>query len=148
MIRLLLRPPHFQCDTPAEAAKLARIIRLSSDSPLIEVVDSQSAKTKTCAMCKARFSTVAPADRASSRCRACRPPRKGWKIRKPIERKARPAIPAPKAVPTAVVATRRSAFAPKHGPVSCRDCGASVPELESIDGLCLQCAPLGARRTA
>lgn len=34
--------------------------------------------------------------------------------------------------------------------VTCRgrDCGASVPVFESIDGLCLQCAPIGARKRA
>lgn len=152
MIRLLLRPPHFQCDTPAEAAKLARIIRISSDAPLIEVVDSDSAKTKKCVRCGKSFSTVAHADRSSSSCRDCRPPRPGWKKpRKPIERK--PRVAKERAVPVratapASVAPRGAAFVSKHGPVSCRDCGATVPEFESINGLCLQCAPMGERKAS
>lgn len=154
MIRLLLRPPHFECDTPAEAAKLARIIRVSSDRPMIEVADAGSSKTKRCAKCKAHFSTVAPKDRASSLCPGCRP--------KPARRKAAAAHPSsgvrlpgrclaekPAARPVAVTTPK-----PEPGPahfemVTCRarNCGASVPEFESIDGLCLECAPM-ARRNA
>lgn len=149
MIRLLLRPPHFQCDSPAEAAKLARIIRISSDAPLIEVVDGESAKTKRCAKCKTTFSTVAHADRASRFCKSCRPKPARWAAKRAprLRKSAAPSVPAPVTV-AAPVAPRKPAFSPKHGPVSCLQCGATVPEFESINGLCLECAPMGDRKAS
>ena len=139
MIRLLLRPPHFQCDTPSEAAKLARIIRISSDRPLIEVADAASAKQKRCECCKALFSTVDHGDRASRRCRKCRAPKPTWK-----PRAVRKAMPAPEPAPAPVI-KRRAEPAPKHGPKSCRTCGATVPEFEMQDGECWECAPMRRR---
>lgn len=142
MIRLLLRPPHFECDTPSEAAKLARIIRISSERPMIEVADAASAKQKRCECCKALFSTVDHGDRASRRCRKCRAPKPTWKPR--AARKAKVA-PAPSPAP---VVKRRPAPVEKHGPKCCTTCGATVPEFEMQDGECYQCAPMARRRAS
>lgn len=157
MIRLLLDPPRFECETADEAAALAKLMGIgpapvvygscstvTTERPklVIPVVPpvappvrhpkgrmEPTGKTKPCKKCGKAFPVLDRSDCPSVYCRNCRPtqlPRKNPK----------PPIP---------VAGRL--VARKHAePVSCRSCGASVPEFESINGECLQCAPIAARK--
>lgn len=150
MIRLLLDPPLFaECETAEEAATLVKLMGLgpvtvATERPrlVIPVVPpiappvrhpkgrmEPTGKTKPCKKCGKAFPVLDRSDCPSVYCRDCRPtqlPRKNPK----------PPIP---------VAGRL--VARKHAePVSCRSCGASVPEFESINGECLQCAPIAARK--
>jgi hypothetical protein len=190
VIRLLLDPPHFECDEPGEAAVLAELLGIKAvpvppvivrepiatptltsaavvgkkhgwnapghTSPeefeaakktfaktgvLVARAKGQMAPTghsKTCKKCGASFPILDRTDCPSVYCRACRPaPNKPRKPRLPV--------------PAAMKAARPTAQAQvrKHAdPVSCSRCGASVPEFESINGECLECAPMGARKTA
>lgn len=164
MIRLFLTPPHFECDSPEDASALAKLMGIvpaqvvCSTSPkpsrrAVEIVappgEDETArpfrparrsgmeptgKTKECKKCGDEFPVLDRTDCPSVYCRACRPapapPRK-------------PRLPMPEAVRP----LRRPAkpAARSHAdPVTCRDCGASVPEFEAIEGQCLECAPIGA----
>ena len=89
-------------------------------------------KLKTCKKCGGDFPVADRTDCAALLCRACRPA--------PAKRKPRLPKAAPAPAPAPVKAKKDA------GPKSCATCGATVPEFELINGECLQCAPLGARK--
>ena len=156
VIRLLLDPPRFECDTADEAAVLARLLGIRPPAPVpvvpIAAVGPKPAMRpatkfasrgpmkptgheKPCKKCGKAFPVLDRSDCPSVYCRACRPvqvPRKN------------PKAPTPAAGQPSV--TRETGFPV----VSCRNrtCGASVPSFETIDGLCLECAPMAARKRA
>lgn len=161
MIRLLLDPPRFECDEPGEAAVLAGLMGIKAVSappvivrePIASVPPKPSpapapkpvsrfasrgpmtptGSSKTCKKCGASFPVLDRTDCPSVYCRACRP------------------VQVPRKNPKAPIPAAGKLGVRKHAdPVVCRgrDCGASVPEFESIDGLCLQCAPMAARKRA
>lgn len=166
MIRLLLDPPRFECESARDAAELARLMdigavpakpmatpplapRATRHSIALAPVAAPAAShvpcklpaakpikptghTKTCKTCGKKFPVLDRSDCPSVYCRTCLPvlsPRKN------------PKAPVP--------AAGRPGAAQRHAdPIACVTCGASVPEFESINGQCLQCAPLAARKRA
>lgn len=154
MIRLLLDPPRFECETADEAAVLARLLGIRTTEHVAIAAPIQTLPTKTaprpvskfagrgpmqptghskpCKKCGAEFPVLDRTDCPSVYCRACRP-----------------APPKPRKPRLPVPAAMKATHVRKHAdPVSCSRCGASVPEFESINGECLQCAPMGARKSA
>lgn len=165
MIVLLLDPPRFECATADEAAALAKLMGIgpapvvlgscstvTTERPklVIPIVPPLAApvrrakgrmrptgKLKTCKKCGGDFPVADRSDCAAAYCRACRPA--------PAPRR-KPRLPMPAAVKPAKATAKPGR---NHAePVSCSTCGASVPEFESIDGECLQCAPLVRRKSA
>lgn len=160
MIRLLLDPPRFECETATDAAALAKLLgivveRIETARPSVarqalaivtppdedetgrSIVAPRAAmkptgKTKTCKTCGKAFPVVTRGDCASVYCLTHRPV----------------PIPPKKPKPVTPAAGKLGATRKHADPVSCKQCGASVPEFEAINGECLQCAPLAARKRA
>jgi hypothetical protein len=180
VIRLLLDPPRFECETATDAASLAKLMgvvverleagRLVQTRSALSIVSppdedetgrtvsaasvpvnekpvsvnaprprgrmKPTGKTKTCKTCGLSFPVVSRGDCASVYCVAHRP--------MPIPRKS------PKPVTPAAGRLTRVPRVPSQahttGPESCTACGATVPQFELINGECLQCAPIAARK--
>lgn len=168
MILLLLDPPRFECETAGEAATLARLMGITAVPAPPVIVRSPIApdtakaparptagqilhaatpkpvsrfagrgpmeptgKTKSCKTCGKPFPILDHSDCPSVYCRGCRP------------------VVAPRKNPKPPIPAAGRLTVKKHAdPVSCSTCGASVPEFEAINGQCLQCAPLAARKRA
>lgn len=182
MIRLLLDPPCFECETATDAAALAKLLgivverietgparpasarhALSIVSPPDEDETGRTVnetpgfvnakpspvnapkpragmkprgKKKTCKKCGVSFPVLTRSDCASVYCPIDRPAPIPRKNPKPVTPAAGRMTRVPR-VPTGLHTT---------GPESCKTCGATVPQFELINGECLQCAPIGARK--
>lgn len=155
MIRLLLDPPRFECETAQDAADLARLMGIKATaapefsvySPLsiepMTVTTSNvsvhpqgrmkpTGNKKTCKTCGREFPIVDRTDCAAVYCKACRPPQ--------IPRKnPKPPVPAAGRGP-------RLPIKPSEPKAKCRTCGDTMRAFEQINGECLDCAPMGAKQ--
>lgn len=166
MIRLLLDPPRFECETATDAASLAKLMGIvvermdaprpaparqalaivtppdedetgrPTTAPAPRAAMKPSGKTKTCKSCGESFPVITRGDCASVYCLTHRPAPIPRKSPKPVTPAAGRMTRVPR-VPTGHHTT---------GPESCTACGATVPQFELINGECLQCAPIGARK--
>lgn len=165
MIRLLLDPPRFECETATDAAALAKLMGIvveriepartvptraalsivtppdedetgrTVNAPAPRATMKPSGKAKTCKKCGVAFPVISRSDCASVYCPTHRPA--------PIPKKnPKPVTPAAGRMTRVPVAKHTT------GPESCTTCGVTVPQFELINGECLQCAPMGARKRA
>ena len=142
MIRLLLDPPQFECETAEDAATLARLFGFIRE-PVVVMPARESlghpqgrmkptGNAKTCKTCKRPFPIIDRTDCAAVYCKACRPPQ--------LPRKN------PKAPVPAAGRTPRLPIKPSEPKAKCRTCGDTMRAFEQINGECLDCAPMGAKQ--